>query len=177
MSAVSVEYLEQLVSEWYEYQGYFVRKDLWVGFQADGSYECELDVVAFHPTRRHVVHIEPSYDLLSWSEKERHFQSKFDAGKKYLHRMFGGESHLHVEQVALILESDGATAHTIGGGKIVLLSDFLAEILQRLCGFDMSSSTVPEQWPLIRTLQYVVSYRHRIAPLLAAALEPARSAR
>ena len=167
-----MEYLESLVREWYEYQGYFVRRDLWVGFESDGSYECELDVVAFHPTRRHVVHIEPSYDLLNWREKEQHFQSKFDAGKKYLHRMFGGEPPLHVEQAALILESGGTHAHTIGGGKIVLLCDFLAEILQRLSGFGMSTSTVPEQWPLIRTLQLVVNYRHRIAPVLGAGPEP-----
>jgi len=41
---------------------YFVHRDLWVGLASDGSYECELDVVAFHPTRRHLVHIEPSLE-------------------------------------------------------------------------------------------------------------------
>lgn len=60
-----MEYLEQLASEWYEYQGYFVHRDLWVGAECDGSYECQLDVVAFHPIRRHLVYIEPTLDLLS----------------------------------------------------------------------------------------------------------------
>lgn len=67
-----MEYLKRLVREWYEYQGYFVRQDMWVGLEQDSSYDCDLSVVAFHPTRRHVVHVEPSFDLLSWEERERH---------------------------------------------------------------------------------------------------------
>jgi hypothetical protein len=161
-----MEYLEQLAREWYEYQGYFVRRDLWVGLESDGSYECELCVVAFHPTRRHVVHIEPSFDLLSWQEREQHFQTKFDAGKKYLHRIFGTEPRLHIEHIALIVSSDRPRAHTIGGGKILLLSDLLAEILQHLSGLDIASALVAAQWSLIRTLQLVAAHRERLSPLL-----------
>jgi len=158
-----MEYLEQLAREWYEYEGYFVRRDLWVGFQPDGSYECELDVVAFHPTRHHVVHIEPSFDLLGWPEKEKHFQSKFDAGRKYLHRIFGAEPRVHLEQIALILSPEPAHRHSIGGGRVVLFRDFLAEILTALYAFDISSSTVPDQWPLIRTLQLVAAHPDALA--------------
>ncbi len=162
-----MEYLERLVREWYEYQGYFVRQDVWVGLEADGSYECDLAVVAFHPTRRQVVHVEPSYDLLSWQEREQHFQTKFDAARKYLHRIFGTEPHLHIENVALIVSSERPHAHTIGGGRILLLCDFLADVVQRLSKLDMEAEVVPEQWGLIRTLQFVAEYRERLAPLLA----------
>ena len=48
-----MECLAQLVTEWYEHQGYFVRNGLWVGLESDGSYERMLDVVAFHPIRHH----------------------------------------------------------------------------------------------------------------------------
>jgi hypothetical protein len=168
-----MEYLEQLVREWYEYQGYFVRRDLWVGFEADGSYECELDVVAFHPIRRHAAHIEPCADLTSWHDKEQHFQLKFDAGRKYLHRMFGIEPHLHLEQIALVLSGGEAHQHTIGGGKIVLLPDLLAEILQTLARSSMSTAIVPEQWPLVRTLQLVADYRDRLASVLVKESEAA----
>jgi hypothetical protein len=163
-----MEYLERLVREWYEYQGYFVRDDLWVGLETDGSYECDLAVVAFHPTRRHVVHVEPSFDLLSWEEREQHFQTKFDAAGKYLHRIFGTEPHLHIEHVALIVSNDRPRAHTIGGGRMLLLCDFFAEIVQHLGRLDMAAAVVPDQWGLIRTLQFVAAYRERLVPLLAA---------
>ncbi len=162
-----MDYLERLAHEWYEYQGYFVREDVWVGLEADGSYECDLAVVAFHPTRRHVVHVEPSFDLLSWEDREQHFQTKFDAARKYLHRIFGTEPRLHIEHIALIASSErAARAHTIGGGRILLLCDFLAEILQHLGRLDMAAALVPEQWGLIRTLQFVAEYRGQLAPLL-----------
>ncbi len=162
-----MEYLEQLATEWYEYRGYFVRRDLWVGLESDGTYECELDVVAFHPTKRHVVHIEPGYDLLDWQHEEQHFQGKFDAGRKYLHRMFGVEPRLHIDQIALIASHEGPHHHTIAGGKVLLLSEFLAEILQTLSSFDASESIVPEQWPLVRTLQLVTEYRQHLVDALA----------
>ena len=84
-----MDYLKHLVREWYEFQGYFVREAPWVGLGPDGSYECELDVVAYHPLHRHVVQVEPSFDLSPFEERAAHLRSKFDAGKKYLHRLFG----------------------------------------------------------------------------------------
>lgn len=153
-----MEYIEQLATEWYEYQGYFVRHDLWVGLESDGSYECELCIVAFHPTRRHLVHIEPGFDILSWAERERHFRLKFDAGRKYLHRMFAGEPPAEIEQIALILGS--VAAHrTIAGGRLLSVTDFITSILQHMARSDASAAIVPDPWPVIRTLQLVASLR------------------
>ena len=156
-----MEYLQQLATEWYEYQGYFVHTDLWVGLEADGSYECDLEVVAFHPIRRHLLHIEPSLDLLSWKDKEEHFQIKFAAGRKYLHRMFGNEPRIHFEQLALVSATE-QLPHTIAGAKLVRVSDLLGEIFAALSAFPISEWLVPEQWPLLRTLQFVAAYRDRI---------------
>jgi hypothetical protein len=170
-----MDYLQRLATEWYEYQGYFVHTDLWVGLERDGSYECELDVVAFHPIRRHLVHLEPSFDLLSWPEREQHFEPKFAAGRKYLHRMFGSEAQVHLEQIALIA-ADDEVPHTIAGARILRVPEFVAGMLETLCSFDVAESLVPEQWPLVRTLQLVAAYRDRLAPLLARAAEQRRSA-
>lgn len=154
-----MNYQDTLVRQWYEYQGYFARQALWVGLSVDGSYECELDVVAFHPLRRHVVQIEPSYDLLPLHEREEHFRTKFDAGKKYLHRLFGVSPHLHVEQIALIASPQGQPHGTIGGGRVVRLSELIAEILQRFEELGPNADPVREQWPMIRTLQLAATCR------------------
>ncbi len=39
-------YLEQLVAEWYEYQGYFVRRNIPEAPRPNGGYDSELDIVA-----------------------------------------------------------------------------------------------------------------------------------
>lgn len=159
-----MDYLEHLVREWYEYQGYFVRHALSVGLGPDGSYECELDVVAFHPVHRHVVQVEPIFDLLPFTERETHFRAKFDAGKKHLHRLFGVAPRLHIEQIALIA-TPGAQPHgTIGGGHIIRLADFLADILQRFEELGPSGEPVHEQWPMIRTLQLAATCRQPPVP-------------
>lgn len=59
-------FLEQLLREWYEYKGYFVRNNVLVGKLDKGGYATELDIVAFHPETKHVVHLEPSMDADSW---------------------------------------------------------------------------------------------------------------
>lgn len=75
-------FLEQLAAEWYEYNGYFVNRNVHVGRRPKGGWECELDVVAFNPSTKHLVHIEPSMDSDRWDKRETRFRKKFDAGQK-----------------------------------------------------------------------------------------------
>ena len=70
-------FLEQLASEWYEFRGYFVRRNVHVGRRARGGWECELDVVAFNPKSKHLIHLEPSMDALHWDKREARFCKKF----------------------------------------------------------------------------------------------------
>ena len=67
-----MNHLEQIVGEWYEYSGYFVRRNVLVGKRSKGGYEGELDIVAFNPQTDHLVHIEPSLDADAWGRLEEH---------------------------------------------------------------------------------------------------------
>jgi len=99
---MAANHLETLVAEWYEYRGYFVRRNVQVGKLAGGGYEFELDVVAFHPTQRLLVHVEPSVDSDSWARRELRYAKKFEAGRKYIPALFVGiPIPKHIDQVAL----------------------------------------------------------------------------
>jgi hypothetical protein len=87
---MATNFLEQLVAERYEYRGYFVRRNVLKGRREAGGYECELDVVAFHPTERQLIHIEASMDADSWAEREKRFTRKFEAGRKHIPELFTG---------------------------------------------------------------------------------------
>ena len=154
-----MDYLENLVREWYEFQGYFVRQALWVGLGPDGSYDCELDVVAFHPLHRHVVQVEPIFDLLPFAERETHLRTKFDAGKKYLHRLFGIAPQLHIEQIALIATPMAPTHRAIGGGRVMRLAELVTDIVQHFEELGAAGEPVSDQWALIRTLQLAATCR------------------
>jgi hypothetical protein len=160
-------HLEDLVAEWYEFNGYFVRRNVPVGKRPKGGYECELDIVGFNPTAKHLVHIEPSLDADSWEKREERFSKKFLAGRKYIPSLFAGfEVPQHIEQIAIFVFASKVTHKTIGGGRVMLVKDLVSEIAKALRGRRLASSAIPEHLPLMRTLQFVVEYWEQVKDAL-----------
>ena len=153
-------HLEQLIAEWYEFQGYFVKRNVLVGKRAMGGYECELDVVAFHPGRQHLVHIEPSLDADSWASREQRFQKKFDAGRKYIKDLYEGMSMPeHIEQIAVLVFASSTNHPTLGGGRLMAVDELIEEIFLALKDKRLESRAIPEQLTILRSFQYVNQYR------------------
>lgn len=152
-------FLETLVAEWYEFNGFFVRRNVLVGPRPNGGHECELDVVAFHPAQRKLVHVEPSMDTDSWSKREERYARKFAAGKRHIPVLFAGfDLPEEIEQVALLVYGSTANRQTLGGGRILLMRDLMAEIRNGIAGRRIESGVVPEGFPTLRALQFAASY-------------------
>jgi hypothetical protein len=157
----SNNHLEQLVSEWYEFRGYFVRRNVRVGRRAAGGHECELDVVAFHPGTKHLVQIEPSTDSESMQKREKRYAKKFEAGRKHIPSLFAGLSlPTKIDQIGIFLY--GGPHENIAGGKMMLVSQLIPQILEFLKDHRINSRAVPEGYPLLRTLQLVSEYRKHV---------------
>ena len=157
---MALNFLEQLVGEWYEYQGYFVRRNVLVGKRAKGGYECELDVVAFHPEKRHLVQLEPSMDAASWRIREQRYRRKFKAGRKYIPAMFKGfDVPSEIEQIAVLAFASKKNHDTVGGGKLVLVPELMADVCRAVGKRRVASHAIPEHMPILRTLQFVSEYR------------------
>ena len=164
---MATNFLEQLVAEWYEYKGYFIRRNVWVGKRAKGGYECELDIVAFHPGKKHLVQIEPSMDAASWAERERRYKKKFEAGRKYIPELFKGlEIPTSIEQIALLVFASKQNRETLAGGKLIVASELLADIFTDLKSSSIYSKTIPEQFPILRALQFVAQYKKEVCDIL-----------
>jgi len=157
-----MNHLEQLTAEWYEFKGYFVRRNVQVGRRIQGGYECELDVVAYCPSSQHLVHVEPSMDANTWSVREARYAKKFEAGKKYIRDVFKGiDLPDHIEQIALLGFASTANVKSLAGGRIMTSAQFLQEITLEIGVLKIASAAVPEQYPLLRTIQF--AYQHRKA--------------
>ena len=156
-------YLEQLIAQWYEFQGFFVRQNVLVGKRLKGGYECELDIVAYHPSNQKLVHIEPSMDADSWANRERRFKKKFEAGEKYIPTLFEGFTLPdEIEQLAVLVFASKVTHQEIGGGRIVLIQEILSDIFHALRDQKIASNAIPEHLPIIRSFQLVSDYRKAI---------------
>lgn len=152
-------HLEQLVYEYYDWLGYLVKHNVKVGRLKKGGWEMELDIVAYNPITAHLIHIEPSIDAHSWEKRENRFKKKFAAGKKYIQNEIfqwlktGGT----IEQIA-ILPSRHKLRLNVAGARIITLDEFTSEVQAAVkkCGV-MGKSAIPEQYPLLRTIQLLTS--------------------
>jgi len=161
-------FLEQLIAEWYEFKGYFIRRNVLVGKRPKGGYECELDIVAFHPGENHLVHIEASMDAARWSDREKRFKKKFDAGKKYIPSLFKGlKIPNNIEQIAILIFASKSNRKSLGEGELMLGSELLEKIFQDIQNHGtIYSHAIPEQFPILRAFQFVAQYKKDVCKLL-----------
>ena len=151
-------HLESLVAEWYEFNGYFVRRNVQVGKRPEGGYEAELDVVAFDPSQRLLVQIEPSLDTNSWKKREARYAKKFDLGRKYIPRLFPNLALPNkIDQIALFVHAGRAREH-IAGGRVLSIRAFMEQIRAGIGDRKVGSAAIPEGFPLLRTLQFAAQF-------------------
>ncbi|MFZ0722440.1 MAG: hypothetical protein WA425_13890 [Xanthobacteraceae bacterium] len=152
-------FLEQLVAEWYEFNGYFVNRNIHVGRRPQGGWECELDVVAFNPKTKHLVHIEPSTDADRWDKRETRFRKKFDAGQKYIPQLFESFQPLpEIERIALFVLGSDKEYPRVGGGRVVMIKDFMQKIRPEISSKSVFKSAIPEKYVILRTLQFAAQF-------------------
>lgn len=160
----TMSHLEDLLSESYDWSGYLVKRNIKVGKLAHGGWEMELDVVAFNPHTNHLVHVEPSIDAHSWAVRERRFLKKFQAAGKYIFsEVFTWlDSATPVEHIA-VLVSHPKGRDTLAGGNIVSIDEVVARIRREVRNRGIiAKSAIPEQYPLLRTIQLVENGYYKI---------------
>ena len=150
-----ISHLETLIAEYLDWQGYLVKSNTKVGRLGHGGWEMELDIIGYHPNTGALVHYEPSIDALSWAKREARYQKKFEAGRNYIFREIFSwlPSSTPLQQIAVFV-SHPKGRDTIAGGAIISIDELMAEIRAKVmaCGI-MASNAIPEQYPLLRTLQ------------------------
>jgi hypothetical protein len=151
-----MRHLESLIAEYLDWQGFIVKRNIKVGRLAHGGWEMELDIVGYHPRSGALVHYEPSIDALSWERREARYIKKFEAGRRYIYsdRLFSWLSpETPLKQIAVLVSHPRGRDH-IAGGLLISVDELMAEIRTAIvqCGV-MSRNAVPEQYPLLRTIQ------------------------
>jgi hypothetical protein len=160
-----MNHLEALTTEWLDYNGYFTRSAIKVGRRARGGWDGELDVIGYHPESRHFIHVECSMDALTWTDREVTFARKLGMGREYARSHFDGiDVPEKLDQVVLLGFVSAIEQHrSIGGGRLVSSQELVAEIVSRIPR-NNARAAVPENFPLLRTLQLAIMAGAQIAP-------------
>lgn len=153
-----MNFLEELVAEWYTHQGYFVRTNIKFGKRDKGGWMGEMDVVAFNAKTREFVHIEPSTDGDPWEERRERFRRKFDDAKKHYDDLFPFEKKA-VSCIAIASYSSEAKASKLGPGiEVKSIPQFIREVSQELSQRSPHNEAVPEGLPLLRAMQLALHW-------------------
>ena len=153
-----MNFLEQLVAEWYEYNHYFVRTNIRIGRRLSGGYDGEIDIAAFQPKDKSLLHIETSTDNETWNHRIERFQRKFAVASKCYKEIFDFE-FTSVKQQVIIGYTERKTPINIGKGiKVIIIPQFMRLICGELKQFSPSTRAVPECYPLLRAVQFTVHY-------------------
>jgi hypothetical protein len=83
---------------------------------------------------------------------------KFRAGRQYIPALFEGcVLPQEPEQIALFVYG-GVNRATLAGGRVLLIKDFMREVLDNVRTRRVSNAAIPEEYPLLRTLQFAAQY-------------------
>lgn len=161
-----MNFLEQLTAELYAYRGWFVRTNVKFGrnIKGRGGYEGEMDVLAFYPLSSTLLHIETSTDSDSWKERERKFRKKFKSAERYYHDIFQFEIK-KVEQLVIVGFNKKQKSEFFRIAPIKSIPEFIGEITDYLWQFNPQKDAVPENYPLLRAIQFAVHYDRRVTGL------------
>jgi hypothetical protein len=157
-----MNHLETLIKQFYEWKQYVVRTNIKVGPLKHGGFEGELDIVAYNPKTQHLVHLEPSIDAHSWATRQARFQKKFEAGRKYISKTvfpwLSPETPIH--QFAILVSSGKSE---VGGGAVISADEFVAAVREDIAKEGvMAKAAIPEQYDLLRTIQFVTCGYYRV---------------
>jgi hypothetical protein len=162
-----MNHLEGIISEWLENTGYIVARNHKVGRLVKGGWGGELDVIAYNPATKHLVHYEPSLDAESWARREARFTKKFTMGRQHV-RDIPQLSFLTQEQVdsmeqIAVFPAVTETRRDFLGGKAIGMDELMSTINQFVRERGPAAfNAFPEQYPMLRTLQFALCGYYRV---------------
>ena len=153
-------FLEQLVAEWYEYEGYFVRSNVRTRKRAKGGFDVELDVLAYDLSNNTLLHVETSGDADSWAERKRKFLTKKFILTREEYEAIIGRKVNKIRKIAIVAYARSTKANLNWGQdiEVVLIPDFMKQIAEKLRSQHPTREAVPEGFPILRAVQTVLAY-------------------
>jgi hypothetical protein len=151
-------HLETLISQYYDWKGWIVRKNVKVGRRARGGYEGELDVVVYDPISGKVIHYEPSTDGDAWAKREMRYNRKFELGRKHISKdVFPWiRPDFELEQIAVFFQVPNHRRN-FQSGKAISIDELVKIIRDDIERQGRAGkNAVPEQYDLLRMIQLVV---------------------
>ena len=156
-----MNFLEQITSEWYVYKGYFVRTNIKFGRLSHGGWKGEIDIAAYNPQTKDFIHVETSTDADSWAKRKERFCRKFRNAAEFYSELFPFQIN-KIQKIALVGFSKPKIKPNFGDSiNVILVPDFFREITNELKKKNPMQVAIPENYPLLRAIQFSTFYNSK----------------
>ena len=153
---MSYNVLEELAKEYYEYiKEYFVRTNVRFNKRKNkGGYEGEIDILAYVPNERKLIHLECSMSAdrndAGFKKAKKKFPDNLDYKNLYPDNTLDFES---VEKIFIFKQTKELNDVKMPQGvRSVNLGAFIREVYSSI-NTDIMKKIIPEAYPLLRTMQ------------------------
>lgn len=152
-------WLEQLVREFYEVQGYWVRTNVRFEPTGHGGYAGEADILAWDSESSVLLHVETTLATTAWSDRSKRIEKQFTKAAQHYEEMFPLPRGriIRVEKVAILRISRNSKGMKQGipGAKLVPLGEFMCQVADLVTARFRGNRSPPEQYPLLRTIYFL----------------------
>lgn len=150
-------HLETLISQFYDWKGWIVKRNVKVGRRDRGGYAGELDVVVYDPTTNKVIHYEPSTDASKWEKRAEKYENKFKMGQMYIAKevLPWLKPDFELQQIAVFFRVP-KHRRDFQGAKAISIDELVKMIREEIQKQGrVGKNAIPEQYDLLRTIQIV----------------------
>ena len=147
-----MNFLEQLVAEWYEFLGFFVRTNARGPTPSAGGFT-ELDVLVLKATEKELIHIETSGSAESWESLKKRTIKKFRYSQKDYEKLSGIKGVRVLKQAIMGLSynprwSDEELREE--GIKVIPNQRFINEVCNGILERVPRGRIVPDSFPILK---------------------------
>ena len=158
---MKVNFREQLIAEWYELRGYFVRtNEKWPNRRRN---EGDMDVLALCPETRNLIHIEIASSEGKKGQWVRKTKEKFNSDDSFYMENFHVDSVKRVAIVGSGWAANDAAVKELKDHNITLqsLGQIYEEIGKKITDdwWPERDKSIPETLPILKGIQYALRYR------------------
>ena len=156
-----MNFLEQLLTEWFTYNEYFVRTNIKMKRRSKGGRDNEVDVLADHPGKKEVIHAEPSSDAASWDQRRKKcLEKKFVFKDEDYRQLIRGAEVTAIKKWAIVGFSQSRRVDLDWGQgiEVILIPKFMRQITDRLRDESPAKKAIPENFPILRGIQFALHF-------------------
>lgn len=128
----------------------------------NGGYDNEIDILAYHPETKELIHAVPSWDANSWDERKARYRGKkFVFSEEQYRQLIGGAEVTRIRKLAIARLGQSARASLDWGHgfEVVLILVFIRQIADVLATKSPLSDAVPGGFPILQDMQFALHYR------------------